>query len=193
MTEKTAAEFSTRVVATREGHYNQMLREAGEVFDLLLAKDGSYKRLIIRRPILDNDGNRTGRFKDHHIIAKDWRGEPVMTEGVDKDGKKTGKLVNVAEHEDFAEDIGNVSITDGPLAGEIQHIGWMRRVPPNVPIGFYPPNTDFWNGMQIPGPTSVRVIGAQHPRAAKILDYKGQTFAPPPAPTVVTVTPAQVG
>ena len=120
-----------RVVATKMGHYNQILREVGEVFDLLNYSDGSFP------------------------VRKDWvpklgqDGKPIADEGeyVTYQDKQTGKPV----HADYAPDLGDVPITKGPMRGELAQLGWMRRVPDKIPTGLYPPGTDFWSGdIQLP-------------------------------------------
>lgn len=174
--------MSIRVVATRHGVYNQILREPFEVFDLLLTKEGNYKPLLRALPIYDKEGNRTGKWRKEAVPAKDWNDEPILYQGK-----------AVLEHEDFAEDLGNIAVNEGPLAGEVQHVGWMRKVPPTTPIGIYPENTDFWSpGVMLPPPIAFHHVGQQSARAAQILEYKGQrqtvtVQAPPQVKVIPTV------
>jgi hypothetical protein len=137
-----------RVVATQQGFHNQRLREPGEVFDLLVRKDGTYRHATRNEPILSTEGVPIpGRFKKVEVPAKDGYGRPFQ---------KNGKAV--PEHADYAEDKGNVGVTEGPNAGESIHLGWMYKVPDSVPIGQYPPNTDFWaDNLRLPQPYVVEV------------------------------------
>lgn len=115
-----------RVVATREGVYNQVLRQAGEVFDLLCYEDGSYPQAMRTVPKLGADGKP---------IPGEWIDEPAYL----KD-KKTPL------HRDFAEDQGEKLITHGPIKGDVMRFGWMKRVPDKTEIGLYPIGSDFWRG-----------------------------------------------
>jgi len=139
-----------KVVATQEGHYNQILRTPGEVFELLRRKDGAYRAKYAREPVTTAEGVPIpGQFKKVAVQAKDGYGRPYKG----KDGKF------IPEHEDYAEDRGNVAITEGPNAGESIHLGWMFKVPDNVPVGIYPEGVDFWNEItRIPPPGYVREI-----------------------------------
>lgn len=124
-----------RVLATQQGLYNQVLREPGEVFDLLLYEDGTYPVAYKYTPKKDAAG------KD---IPEEWNEETVL--GKDK------KPV----HRDFAEDQGMKTITRGPVRGDTIRFGWMKRVPDRVPIGQYPVGLngdmpDFWaSNIQLP-------------------------------------------
>ncbi len=112
-----------RVVATQLGQYDQILRDVGEVFDLLDGPDGSIPAAKVWVPTKMADG------KDHPIdgelvVVTDAEGNPV--------------------HRDFAEDMGDQVIEAGPMRGEVARLGWMRRVPDDTPCGMYPPGTNFW-------------------------------------------------
>lgn len=123
-----------RVVATQQGHYNQVIREPGEVFDLLLHEDGSYPQAIKYNP----------RKADGKVIPDEWDEEVVL-------GKDKKPL-----HRDFAEDQGYKTITRGPVKGDTIRFGWMKRVPDRTPIGRYPVGfsgelVDFWaTNVQLP-------------------------------------------
>lgn len=123
-----------RVVATQQGHYNQVIREAGEVFDLLLHGDDSYPVAV--RYIQKKDA--TGK------LIEEWDEEPLL-------GKDKKPL-----HRDFAEDQGFKTITRGPVKGDTIRFGWMKRVPDRTPIGRYPVGfagelPDFWaTNVQLP-------------------------------------------
>lgn len=124
-----------RVVATVQGQYNQVLREPGEVFDLLLHADGTYPSAVKYLPKKDADGK---------LLEDEWLEEPVL--GKDK------KPI----HRDFAEDQGFKKITRGPVRGDTIRFGWMKRVPDRTPVGQYPvafngDMPDFWaTNVQLP-------------------------------------------
>lgn len=122
-----------RVVATRPGQYNQVLRTEGEVFDLLCYEDGSYPPAVDYKP----------KMVDGKEVPGEW--DEVVKVGKDK------KPI----HRDFAEDQGERLIKKGPIKGDVVRFGWMRRVPDKVPIGLYPRNSDFWSGYT---PTPIMAI-----------------------------------
>src|SRR2546425_343631 len=105
-----------RVVATREGQYNQLIRNAGEVFDLLCYANGSYPPAVKYVPKKDAKGA---------VIPEEWDEELIKG----KDGKPV--------HRDFAEDQGNKLMKSGPKKGEVLRFGWMRRVSEHVQVGQY--------------------------------------------------------
>lgn len=146
-----------RVVATQVGFYNQILREVGEVFDLLSNPDGTYP-VMFKKEFEVIEGVR--RMKKIPVYISDEAGNPKVGKG----GKPT------PEHRDFSEDLGNVLIEEGPKAGESLQVGWMRRVPDHVPVGLYPEGIDFWSGAQLPQ-AYVRQIGQQDRRAAAIRQH----------------------
>lgn len=135
-----------RVVATQQGLYNQVLREKGEVFDLLLYADGTY-------PVAYKyTQKKTAEGKD---VPDEWNEEILL--GKDK------KPV----HADFAEDQGMKTITRGPVRGDTIRFGWMKRVPERVPIGQYPVTfdgqmPDFWAAnIQLPPAQQVVPTGRE--------------------------------
>jgi len=136
-----------KVTATQVGQYNQVLREVGEVFELLTFPDGTYPHKMREVPKKDKDGKPiAGEFELKTIKMKD--GKPA--------------------HRDFAADQGIRIIKSGPLKGEMVQLGWMRMVPESVRVGLYPPGTDFWTpNVQLPQPY-VYGIGQQDRRAAPI-------------------------
>lgn len=141
-----------RVVATQQGLYNQVLREPGEVFDLLLYADGTYPVAYKYTPKKDAAG------KD---IPEEWNEETVL--GKDK------KPI----HSDFAEDQGMKTITRGPVRGDTIRFGWMKRVPDRTPVGRYPVGfggelSDFWGNTQLPP----AVIVIPPPRERGPEDYR---------------------
>jgi|SRR6516164_288371 hypothetical protein len=154
-----------RVVATRQGFHNQRLRERGEVFDLLTNKDGSYRKAYTLEQSIDVQGNPIrGKFKRIEVPAKDGFGRPFA---------KNGKAV--AEHADYAEDLGNVSVSEGPNVGEAIHLGWMYKVPDDTPLGQYPDVLDFWNPkIRLPEPyvASVAPGGVSSRGSAPIKDFE---------------------
>lgn len=121
-----------RVVATQQGFHNQILREPGEVFDLLLYADGSYPPLQRELPKKDEKGA---------IIPDEYTYETVYIKGT-KD----------PVHRDFAEDRGHIPIKHGPHRGDTMRFGWMKRVADTVPVGLYPEGTNFWNKTMLPPP-----------------------------------------
>lgn len=124
-----------RVVATQQGQYNQVIREPGEVFDLLLHADGTYPSAVKYVPRKDPAGK---------VLPDEWDEEVVL-------GKDKKPL-----HSDFAEDQGFKTITRGPVKGDTIRFGWMKRVPDRTPIGRYPVGfagemPDFWaTNVQLP-------------------------------------------
>lgn len=142
-----------RVLATQQGLYNQVLRNPGEVFDLLLHEDGTYPVTYKYTPKKDAAG------KD---IPDEWDEQVVL--GKDK------KPI----HRDFAEDQGMKTITRGPVRGDTIRFGWMKRVPDRVPIGQYPvafngDMPDFW-ATHIQLPQAVQVIPPPRERGQE--DYR---------------------
>lgn len=117
-----------KVVATQMGQYNQVLREEGEVFALLLHADGTYPPAVKYIPKKVNG----------KVIEDEWDEEIIL--GPDQ------KPVHI----DFAEDQGAKLIKKGPKKGEVLRFGWMKRVPDRTPVGRYVVGTDFWNNTQLP-------------------------------------------
>jgi hypothetical protein len=149
-----------RVVATQQGHYNQVLREIGEVFDLLCYADGTFPIAVKYTQKKDATGKLLDEWDEEQVLGKDKK--PV--------------------HRDFAEDQGYKLITRGPVKGDSIRFGWMKRVPDRTPLGQYPPVNngelpDFWSqNVQLPQAHEVipgpRSRGQQDPRRnhAPILD-----------------------
>jgi hypothetical protein len=110
-----------RVQATKQGFYDQCLREPGEVFDLVDEPDGSM-------PIRMN--------REYEMDAKTGKptGEYTETPYLDKDG-------NVM-HRDFAPDAEQIT-GRGHFRGETFAPGWMVQVPDETLVGIYPPETTF--------------------------------------------------
>jgi hypothetical protein len=160
-----------KVVATMVGYYNHILRDVGEVFSLLDYPDGTYPQAY----------RKVAKVVNGVPVPGQWVAEPMWV--VDEDGKqllKNGKPIPA--HRDYAEDLGNLLIEEGPNAGEAVHLGWMRKVPEHVPEGLYPPNIDFWSrNVQLPVPY-IRGIGQQDRRATPIA-----THATPPLAKVRAV------
>ncbi len=141
------------VAATRQGQYDQILREPGEVFELLGEEDGTYApavRLVPRR-------NADGR------PVLDELGEAIIDEAPVQGAD------GLPLHQDFAEDLGATQLTRGPMRGEVMHLGWMLRVPDSTPCGLYPAGTDFWSGAEPPPHRKAVAVApkpAPTPRAA---------------------------
>lgn len=124
-----------RVVATRQGQFNQQIYDVGEVFDLLCYANGDYPH-----------AEQLVKGKEADEIYEDV----LMAD------KKT------PQHRDYAEDFGPKLATRGPKKGEVVHLGWMLLVPASTPIGQYPTkdgvcHVDFWSkNVQLPSPVQVR-------------------------------------
>jgi hypothetical protein len=111
-----------KVVATQQGQYNQVLRQPGEVFELLSYADGTY-------PVATR------------LMPKKVNGQPVVPEELVEEpilGKNKEPV-----HRHFAPDLGNRLIKHGPVKGDTLRFGWMRRVPDSVAVGMYPVGVDF--------------------------------------------------
>jgi len=123
-----------RVVATQQGQYNQVLREIGEVFDLLCYADGTFPIAVKYTQKKDASGKLLDEWDEEQVLGKDKK--PV--------------------HRDFAEDQGYKLITRGPVKGDSIRFGWMKRVPDRTPVGQYPTVNngdlpDFWSpNVQLP-------------------------------------------
>lgn len=135
-----------KVVATQQGQHNQLLRNIGEVFDLMTYPDGTYPAQILYTPKKDKAG----------VVIEDQYDEKLIT-CKSIDGKRTETA-----HRDFAEDVGPQLQRKGPKKGEVMRFGWMRRVPDDVPVGQYPLQgkesnqlPDFWGRVQLPQPYQV--------------------------------------
>jgi hypothetical protein len=116
-----------RVQATKDGFYDNVLRPAGEVFDLNDGPDGEMPiRMKPRKPIREpsQPGQPLGAIIDYEP-EEPW---------LDKDGN--------AVHADFAED-GEMTRGKGAFAGEMFSPGWMVEVPETVDCGIYPAGTRF--------------------------------------------------
>lgn len=109
-----------RVLATRQGFYNQHLCEPGEVFDLLDNPDGSMPIRMLREYELDKHGKPTGEYTE--------------TPYLDKEG-------NVM-HRDFAPDMEELP-GKGLFRGESYAPGWMVQVPDETECGIYEPDVRF--------------------------------------------------
>lgn len=113
-----------RVRAVERGYYDNIEREPGEVFDLLMSADGSMPLRMETiwaqdekgRPLRDKDGRGV---PEGTRVWKDEKGEPM--------------------HRDFSphtEEYPNVH-------GEVPVRGWMEAVDDRVPVGIYAPDTNF--------------------------------------------------
>lgn len=143
-----------RVVATQQGQYNNCIMDIGMVFDLLLHEDGSYPPALNHKPRKDDKGV---------VVPDEW----ISTAIIGKDNKPV--------HRDFAEDMGNRVIKQGPRKGEVMRTGWMKRVPDSTPLGLYPVDgdgniqCDFWaKNVQLPQAFDV----GYHPWQPSTMDRK---------------------
>lgn len=130
-----------KVVATQQGQFNQVMREVGEVFDLMTYPDGTYPVQIQYTPKKSKDGK---------VLEDEFDERTVMCDTLDGKGHEPA-------HRDFAPDTGVTKIKKGPKRGEVMRFGWMRRVPDAVQVGLYPVNEngttlDFWHNYQLPPP-----------------------------------------
>lgn len=134
-----------RIVSTQQGLYNQVLREKGEVFDLLLYEDGTYPPAYKYTQRTDAAGKLLEEWDEEELLGKD--NKPV--------------------HRDYAEDQGMKTITRGPVRGDTIRFGWMKRVPDRTPIGQYPVSADgqmpdFWaKNVMLPPAQQVVPIGRE--------------------------------
>lgn len=108
-----------KVQATKQGYYDQCLREPGEVFELVNELDGTMPIRMVRTYEM-KDGKPTG----------EWSEVPY----IDKDG-------NVM-HRDFAPDHEEVT-GRGSFRGETFAPGWMMEVSEDTEVGIYDPETRF--------------------------------------------------
>jgi hypothetical protein len=143
-----------KVCATRQGHFDQLLREPGEVFELLPNEDGSWP--------WREDWVKKSEAGNREILDED--GDMVLVQFADKHGAPM--------HRDFAIDQGLQLMKRGPMRGESVHLGWMRRVPDETPCGLYQEGTDFWNGETPPGeePIAPRRGARSATQAASVSD-----------------------
>lgn len=124
-----------KVQATKQGFYDNCLREEGEVFALVDNADGSMPLRMVRTYELDKNQKPTGEFTEEVYL--------------DKDG-------NVM-HADFAPDHEEVT-GRGAFRGETFSPGWMVQVPDETQIGIYPPEQKFNSvGREVPVPIN-RII-----------------------------------
>jgi hypothetical protein len=158
-----------KVLAVTWGHHDQILREPGEVFQLLDVveeDDGSVSyppqlawvpRKVDGKPVLDEFGEQV--FDQVPVLGAD--GQPL--------------------HREFAEDVGEVPLR-GPHKGETIHLGWQLRVPDSVPIGLYgQPWPDFWAGEDQPPHRKSRVVAkaaAVTPQAVQPASIRGTRSRP---------------
>lgn len=129
-----------KVLATQTGFYDQILREPGEVFELLKNEDGSDPLREDWVPKLDAQGKDTG--EGEYVTFRDAKGNTV--------------------HRDYAPDFGEVVLRSGPKRGETHRFGWMQVVPDNTPVGIYPAGTQFDRVHQIPAPRKAEVVEKIH-------------------------------
>ena len=119
-----------KVQATKQGFYDQVLREPGEVFELVNDASGEMPIRMKREYEIGKDGKPTGEYTE----------EPDL----DADGS--------AVHADFAPDFEEVK-GRGAFRGETYTPGWMIQVPDDTEVGIYPPETRFsMKGKEQPRP-----------------------------------------
>lgn len=119
-----------KVLATQTGFYDQILREPGEVFELLKNEDGSDPLREDWVPKLDGQGKDTG--EGEYVVFRDAKNETI--------------------HRDYAPDFGEVVLRSGPKRGETHRFGWMQVVPEGTLVGIYPAGTQFDRVQQLPQP-----------------------------------------
>lgn len=130
-----------RVRAVERGYYDNIEREPGEVFDLLMNADGS---MPLRQEVIwakDKNGQilRDANGRGTVEATRDWK-DPV-----------TGDPM----HRDFSphtEEYPNVH-------GEVPVRGWMEEVGERVKCGLYPPDTDFSNLAPAPLSRAGKAVG----------------------------------
>jgi len=125
-----------KVLATQTGYYDNIIRDPGEVFELLKNEDGSDPLREDWVPKLDAQGKDTG--EGEYVLFKDKKGEHV--------------------HRDYAPDHGEVVLRSGPKRGETHRFGWMQVVPDTVECGIYPAGTQFDRVLQMPAPRKAPTV-----------------------------------
>jgi hypothetical protein len=125
-----------KVLATQIGQYDQILREPGEVFELLKNEDGSDPLREDWVPKLDEKGKDTG--EGEYVVFRDKHGNTV--------------------HRDYAPDHGEVVLRSGPKRGETHRFGWMQVVPEETVCGIYPAGTQFDRVLQLPQPRKAATV-----------------------------------
>lgn len=109
-----------KVQATKQGFYDQCLRDPGEVFELIDEVDGTMPIKMNREYELDKNGKPTGEYTE--------------TVFLDAEGN--------VRHRDFAPDFDQV-VGRGHFRGETFAPGWMVQVPDDTVIGIYDPEVKF--------------------------------------------------
>jgi hypothetical protein len=129
-----------RVQATKQGFYDQVLREPGEVFDLSDDANGEMPLRMDRVYELDaKTGKPTGEFTE--TVYLDKEGNPM--------------------HADFAPDHEEIT-GKGAFRGETFTPGWMISVPEETEVGIYEPDVRFSaQGREVPKPVQ-RIIKASN-------------------------------
>ena len=129
-----------RVQATKQGFYDQVLREPGEVFDLLDNDDGTMP-IRMSRTYEMKDGKPTGEYSE----------EPYLD--------KSGNVM----HRDFAPDFEEVA-GRGAFRGETFTPGWMVEVPETTQLGIYEADVRFsMTGKDVPKPIARIIKPANEP------------------------------
>ena len=124
-----------KVQATKQGFYDNVLREAGEVFQLFNDENGEMPLRMVRTYEIGKDGKHTGEYTEEVYMDKD--GNPM--------------------HADFAPNEDEIS-GRGAFRGETFSPGWMVQVPEETEIGIYPPEQKFnAQGREAPRPIA-RII-----------------------------------
>jgi hypothetical protein len=130
-----------KVQATKQGFYDNVLREPGEVFELFNDANGEMPLKMDRTYEKDKDGKMTGEYTEEVHLGKD--GNPV--------------------HADYAPD-GEELRGRGAFRGETFTPGWMVQVPDDTEIGIYPPEQKFSAaGKEAPRPISRIIKPANEP------------------------------
>lgn len=106
------------------GIYDNIPREPGEVFELLMNNDGTMPLRMIRTPIKEKR-----KLPDGSIEVFDT-GEVDEQVWLDKEGNPM--------HRDYAPHTEVVHGKGKAFGGEVFRVGWMRIVPDNTPVGRYP-------------------------------------------------------
>lgn len=123
------------VQATKQGFYDQILREPGEVFALINKPDGSmpvrmkrtYKKAT---KIVDGVPIEYSTHEYTESVYLSAEGEPM--------------------HADFSPHSEEWEGTGKEFAGETFREGWMRRVPGDTPVGIYPADQVFGEERRAP-------------------------------------------
>lgn len=123
------------VQAVRQGFYDHILREPGEVFVLINNPDGS---VPIRMQRTFKKARRIRNGIEEEYATHEYTETPYL----DADGN--------GMHADFSPHSEEWRGTGNEFGGETFREGWMRRVPSDTPVGIYPAEQVFGEERRAP-------------------------------------------